>query len=66
MDALTHLTFTVRLKRLHLDTEGSSQSSQTRVDFVQRDGAVVNGVPLAEHVVIDAVKHEDFHEIPSL
>ena len=31
------------------------------LDFVQRDGAVLRRITFAEHVVVDAVEHENFH-----
>ena len=37
------------------------QSLQARVDLVQRNRPVLDGVSPAEHVVVDAMEHQHFH-----
>ena len=63
MDALAHCAFAVGLKSLKLGAKLVTQSIQAGIDLIQRNGAVLPGVALAKHVVVDAVEHEDFHGV---
>src|SRR6267378_3098783 len=61
VDALAHRGFTVGLEAHHLDAQLAAEGLKLRVDLGQRDRAVLRRVALAEHVVVDAVEHEDLH-----
>jgi hypothetical protein len=59
MDTLTHRRFAVRLKRIDLHTQFLAQRLQPGIDVGERNRSVLRRVALAEHVVIDAMKHQD-------
>ena len=63
MDALAHGAFMVALKRDHMCSELTGEFPEFRIDFSQRDGAVLSGFTFAEHVEIDAMKYKDIHEL---
>jgi hypothetical protein len=61
VDAFGHFTFKVGLEALDLSAQFLAQSRHLGVDFIQRDGAVLGRVALAEHVQVDAVQDKDVH-----
>ncbi len=61
MDALAHGAFIVGLKGFNAGAKFFAQAAQACIDLVERDRAVLLGVALAKHVVVDAVQHDDFH-----
>ena len=61
VNPLAHFLLAVGLETDHFDAEFFTQSLQARVDLVQRNRPVLDGVPLAEHVVVDAMEHQHFH-----
>jgi hypothetical protein len=67
VDAFDHLAFVVGLKVLDIDAKFPSQRDDLIVDLVERDRPVLLRITLAEHVVVDAMEHEDLHEgFPSI
>ena len=62
VDALAHRALMVGLKGLDLGAEFPAQRRHAGIDFVQRDRAALPEVALAEHVEVDAVQQENFHE----
>src|ERR1700674_1300431 len=61
VNPLTHFLFAVGLETDHFDAKLLAQCLQARVDLAQRRGSVLDRVALAEHVVVDAMEHQDFH-----
>jgi hypothetical protein len=61
VDAFGHFTFKVGLEALDLSAQFLAQSRHLGVDFIQRGGAVLGRVALAEHVQVDAVQDKDVH-----
>jgi hypothetical protein len=60
--AIAQGTFAIGLEAVYLAAQLAAQAAQRCVDLGQRDRAVLGGVALAEHVVVDAVQHQDlFH-----
>jgi hypothetical protein len=66
VNPLTHFLFAVGLETDHFDAELLAQRLQARVDLAQGRGSVLDRVALAEHVVVDAMEHQDFHHASSI
>jgi hypothetical protein len=60
VDALAHRTFAVGLEAHDFDAQLLAELLQVIVDFGQRDRPVLSRIALAEHVVVDAVQHQEF------
>ena len=61
MDTLAHGAFEIALEAGNAGPQLLAERLQALVDLGQCDGAVLGRVPLAEHVEVDAVQHEDVH-----
>ena len=61
MHAFAHLAFMIRLKTLDLGAELSAQCLDFLLYLSQSDGAVLFRVAMTEHVEVDTIEEEDFH-----
>jgi hypothetical protein len=64
VDTLAHRALIVGLEAFQLRAQFLAERLEPLVDLGQRDRAVEGRLALAEHVEIDAMKHEDLHRPP--
>ena len=66
VNPFAHLAFAVGLEGLHLDAQLFRERLQLAVNFVERDRSILLGIALAEHVVVDAMKHQERFHVDSI
>ena len=61
VNAFAHRALKIGLEVLDPRAQLLSERHQALIDLVERDGAVLRRIALAEHIEIDAVEHKDVH-----
>jgi hypothetical protein len=65
VDPLAHRALAIGLEALDVDAQLLAQLAQVLVDFGERDRPVLNRIALPEHVVVDAMQHQEFLHLVS-